>query len=175
MCIDRMDGDYPVKAAGVEIGGLLPIHTGGAPFAMLSHVPDEAINALLMQPLPPGTARSDADPDSIRRRIKEVRRTGYAVGDEDAIEFVVAVGAPVFGQGDEVIGGISVGGIKPRYDEKRIAETAVLVRQAAAAISAGLRHVRAGASGGKLTEQQAAEGGPDGDARRDQPRRVRGG
>ncbi|MDB5376916.1 MAG: transcriptional regulator, IclR family [Rubritepida sp.] len=142
LCIDRADGDFPIKAAGVEIGGLLPIHAGGAPFAILSHLPAEEIEQLLAGPLAVTTSRTETDPAVLRARMAEVRACGFAVGDGDAIEFIVAVGAPVFGAEGQVLGAISVGGIEQRYGAARRQEIAGLVVEAAADISARCGHAR---------------------------------
>lgn len=142
MCIDRFDGDCPVKPAGVEIGGLLPIHCGGAPFTILSHLPEPEVEAILAGPLTRMTPRTVTDPDCIRRHMAQVRAQGYAVGDEDAVEYVVAVGAPIFGGNHQVIGALSIGGIKPRYGDERITEIVTHVRKAAEELTMALGHAR---------------------------------
>lgn len=121
LCIDRRDGDYPIRTAGVQVGGRLPLHCGGGPMALLSFAPPEVIREVLHRPLEACTPRTVTDPAAVMRRIEEVRKRGYAVGDQDAFEYVVAIGAPIIHDG-KLLAALSVGGIKPRYGKKRIAE-----------------------------------------------------
>lgn len=125
LCIDRRDGDYPIRTAGVEVGGRLPLHCGGGPMALLSFAPAEVVDAVLAAPLRAATARTVVEPASVRRRIAAVRARGFAVGDEDLFDYVVAIGAPIIHEG-RLVAALSVGGIKPRYDADRIAEVGKL-------------------------------------------------
>jgi DNA-binding IclR family transcriptional regulator len=142
LCLDREDGDYPVRTAGVQIGGRLPLHCGGGPFAILSFAPTEIVDTTLSQPLAAFTARTVVDPVRIRRRVIEVRTRGYAVGDQDAFDYVVAVGAPIFDAHAELVGALSVGGIKPRYKADRIALVGRMVQAAAFRVSERLGYRR---------------------------------
>lgn len=138
MCIERRDGNAPVRPAGVDIGESLQFNTGGAPLALLSFMPDEERERFLNGTLPQPTNRSTVNVRDLRKRIDKVREAGYAVGDEDAIEYVVAVGAPIFGRNQNLVGALSVGGIKPRYTAKKIREVAVIVCEATNRISSML-------------------------------------
>ena len=146
MCIERRDGNAPIRPAGVDIGESLHLNTGGAPLALLSFMPDEDRERFLRGELPRPTKRSATSVAELRKRIDAVRRAGYAVGDEDAIEYVVAVGAPIFGPDRRLLGALSVGGVKQRYTPARIREVSSLVVEAAGRISSmlGGRPYRAG-------------------------------
>ncbi len=135
LCIDRFDGDYPVRVEGMEVGRRLPLNSGGGPLALLSFSPREIIEAVLARPLPARTQQTITDPVKLRARIQEVQRAGYAVGEEDAFEHLVAVGAPIFGSERRLMGAISLGGIKPRYDGPRISALAKKIVSVANAIS----------------------------------------
>lgn len=138
MCIERRDGDAPVRPSGVDIGGCLQLNTGGAPLAILSYLPQAERERFLKGALPKPTSRSVADRIQLAKRITQVRRLGYAVGDEDAIEYVVAVGAPIFGHGQQLLGALSVGGIKPRYTARKIQEVTAIVCEATGRLSSML-------------------------------------
>lgn len=138
MCIERRDGNAPIRPAGVDIGESLQFNTGGAPLALLSFMPDEDRERFLNSTLPRPTNRSTVNVRDLRKRIDEVRKAGYAIGDEDAIEYVVAVGAPIFGRNQSLVGALSVGGIKPRYTVEKIRQVAEIVCEAANRISSML-------------------------------------
>ena len=130
LCLERFDGNYPVRVAGVEVGGRLPLHCGGGPLALLGFSQNELVERVLSKPLPRRTAHTLVTRQALRRCISETRARGYAIGNQDAFEYVVAVGAPIFNPAG-LVGSISVGGIEPRYRASRIAEIGRLVRGAA--------------------------------------------
>ena len=139
LCVDRVEGRAPVIVAGSQIGSRLPLHCGGAPFAILAFSDDAFIDEVLSRPLTKATPRTTIDPTAIRQRIADTRARGFSIGDEDLFKYVGAVGAPFFGPGGHMLGAISVGGIKPRYDATRVLEIGARLRDAAAALSASLR------------------------------------
>jgi DNA-binding IclR family transcriptional regulator len=138
LCIDRFDGDYPIQQTALTMGKTMPLHVGGGPFALFSHMPEERREAILRKPLQAATRSTVTDVKQIRKRMEHVRRVGFSVGDEDAIEYLLAIGVPIFGSLGRVIGALSVGGLKQRYPKHRIAEVAKLAVEAGAKISARL-------------------------------------
>jgi len=138
LCVDRVDGKAPVIIAGSQIGARLPLHCGGAPFALLAFSSNQYIDDYLRTPLSKKTPKTVVEPNAVRKRIEEARRRGYTVGDEDLFEHVVAVGAPVFGLGGRMLGSLSIGGIKPRFDRARIKQVGEILRHATDFLSRNL-------------------------------------
>ena len=138
ICIDRIDGDFPIQQTALTMGKTMALHVGGAPFVLLSHMSSEHVEAVLREPLPRFTPSTVVDPIKIRKRIERVRKIGYAVGDEDAIEYLVAIGVPIFGYSGRVVAAFSVGGLKQRYPKDRIEEVAKLAIAAGEEISTRL-------------------------------------
>lgn len=138
LCIDRIDGDFPIQQTALTMGKTMALHVGGAPFALLSHMPSDRVELVLRDPLPQLTPSTVVDPIKIRKRIERVRKIGYAIGDEDAIEYLIAIGVPIFGYGGRVVAALSVGGLKQRYSQRRIEAVAKLALAAGEEISAKL-------------------------------------
>jgi len=138
ICIDKVDGDLPIQANVMSIGTTLPLHCGGAPRIILAHLPRERQEAVLAAPLLKRANATNVDPDSIRARIASDRERGYAIGDEDVAELVIAVGAPIFGQGGRLEGAISVGGLKHTYTPDRLRRVAAEAVATARTISSRL-------------------------------------
>jgi DNA-binding IclR family transcriptional regulator len=134
LCVDRKEGDAPIITLGTHVGSRPLLHCGGGPFAILAFSPDDFIDEYLARPLERVTPRSVVDPKRIRARIQEARARGYTVGDEDLYEHVVAIGVPIFGPTGTLLGSISVGGVKPRYTDKRIKEVGEWLLKAARAL-----------------------------------------
>jgi len=124
------------------VGKTWPLHVGGAPFCIFSYLPEERRETLLSNPLPALTEQTVTDPEQIRERMQQVRSRGYSVGKEDALDYLVAIGAPVFGHDGRILGAISVGGLTQRYPDERVEEVARLACAAAAEISDKLGYRR---------------------------------
>ncbi|WP_151449144.1 IclR family transcriptional regulator [Lacisediminimonas profundi] len=137
VCIDRKEGRYPLRSSGTQVGTRLPLHCGGGPQAILSFSPDSYIDHYLStSPLEKRTAKTLTDPKLIRAQIAKTRARGYAVGNQDLFEYVVAIGVPIFAADGALLGSISIGGLVQRYDNKRIKEVGEWLAASAQKISA---------------------------------------
>jgi hypothetical protein len=58
----------------------------------------------------------------LRRDIEQTREQGYALSHEDVTIGVAALGVPLFDYRGEVIGGLSLAGITPRWTPGHMAE-----------------------------------------------------
>ncbi|SHM82028.1 IclR family transcriptional regulator [Bradyrhizobium lablabi] len=135
LCIEKVDGDFPVLANVMTIGRTLPLHCGAAPFVLLANMRAEQQEQILRGPLVARTPVTIIEPEKIRSRIAAVAANGYAIGDEDVAEYVIAVGVPLFGAGRRLAGALSVGGLKQRYGTDHLAKVISLTLAAAKKIS----------------------------------------
>jgi IclR family acetate operon transcriptional repressor len=131
LCINRKEGNSQILSLGTQIGSRLALHCGGGPFALLAFSSDEFIDRYLSQKLEKCTSKTVTDPRKIRARIQEARECGYTVGNEDLFDHIVAVGVPIFDQSGLLLGSVTVSGVAPRYNAKRIKQTADWLRNAA--------------------------------------------
>lgn len=94
--IERLPGER-LHMLAVKLGGVLPLHVGAAPRALLAFEPesfwDEYFAAV---PLESWTAKSPTAEDAVRRLLDEVRSSGVSFSDGDVVEGVATVAAPVF-------------------------------------------------------------------------------
>lgn len=127
LCVARIEGDSPTNVVGTRIGSRAPLHCGGGPFAILAFSSDESIEDYLSRPLDKRTDKTIVDPALIWARIEETRQRGFAVGDEDLFPYIVAVAVPVFEPDGRLLGAVSIGHLKQRYDHARIAEVGALL------------------------------------------------
>lgn len=138
VCLDRVDGEYPLIGRSNQVGNRLPLHTGGASFALLAFNTDDFVDAYLSLPLEKITPYTITEPAAVRARIAEARRLGYTVGDEDQALHTVAVGVPLFSPEGVLVAAMSVGGIKQRFDSKRCAELGQFIIEKAREFSKSL-------------------------------------
>lgn len=135
LCVDRKDNNSQIISMGTQIGSRQPLHCGGGPFAILAFSSEAFINDYLSRELQKRTAKTVTDPEKIRARIQEARKRGYTIGDEDMFEHVVAVGVPLYDKDNLLIGSVSLSGVKPRYNAKKIREAADCLLSLASRVS----------------------------------------
>ena len=136
LCVDKRDSTQSVRLVAV-LGRSFPLHAGAVPKAILANLPEEELQAVLstVGTLPQYTDSTIIDRDRLSELLEEIRGQGYAVSDEDFDSAARGVGAAIFGEDGEVVGGISVGGPSYRVDHDVLTRFAQLVRAAAEDIS----------------------------------------
>ena len=108
---------------------------------MLAFSEPEIIDAALERPVQPRTRFSVVDPALVRARLETIRSDGYAISHRDVHEETIGIGAPVFGPGRVVVGGISVGASASDWRGIEPADLARRVLRAAAELSQSLGYV----------------------------------
>lgn len=112
VCLERVSVGARIKVLELEIGASQPLHIGGAPRALLAFDEAKLLPGVLRAGLTGRTAASLTDEDALRSDLAATRARGYAISDEDSTVGVGALGAPIFGEGNRVVGAISLGGIR---------------------------------------------------------------
>ena len=131
VCLERVTVGARIRVLELEIGGSQPLHIGGAPRALLAFDEDALLPGVLAAGLIPRTSASIATEEELRADLAATRDRGYAVSDDDSTVGVAALGAPVFGHGERVVGAISLGGIREDVLPPRPEHVAALLRTAA--------------------------------------------
>jgi DNA-binding IclR family transcriptional regulator len=137
LTLDEVAGSYLMSVAQ-DIGSRWPLHATSTGKALLAHLPEMELEALLRRPLTSFTSKTLTEPASLRRQLAQIRRQGYAIADEELEVGFVAVGAPVFNHNGEVVAAISLGGPNARLTAQKRPALAALVKEAAGRISARL-------------------------------------
>ncbi len=132
--IERLDCDQPLTLRA-QIGSRRPIHCTAAGKAFMGFIPDREIDAILAGELPAFTPRTVTLADAIRQQLVEVRRNGFAWDDEEFLEGVRCVAAPVFGIERRVVGVISLAAPTVRTSWERLWRLGADVRSAAEEVS----------------------------------------
>jgi DNA-binding IclR family transcriptional regulator len=134
LILDEVQGSH-LLGSGQWIGTRWPAHATSTGKALLAALPDAARHEMLAGPLARPSARTLVDPDVLEEQLREIRRRGYSVADEELEPGFVAVGAAVFNFTGEAVGAVSAGGPALRLTPERIPHLAALVMDTAACIS----------------------------------------
>jgi DNA-binding IclR family transcriptional regulator len=91
-----------------EVGIVIPAHATALGKAMLAFRPEETERMLAAGELRSMTGETLSSPDDVRRQLEEVRATGIAREQDEAVLGEGAVASPVFDSWGDVVGAIGV-------------------------------------------------------------------
>jgi DNA-binding IclR family transcriptional regulator len=128
VCILVQESHSALRVAP-ETGRVLPLHAGASVQVLLAFLPEDEQRLVLSRPLQRLTPRTLADPAGLLRRLRTIRRRGYAVSRGEAYPGAVGIAAPIFGPDGRVMASLAVSGPAQRMTAKRaaIAEATVLL------------------------------------------------
>ena len=115
-----------------------PMHASGIGKALLSLYSQERLDRMLRRrTLEKFTEQTIVDPDALRRELKDIRRKGYAVDNEERTMGMRCVAAPIIDLHGEAVAGISVSGPTHRMTQSRLEQISLLVSEGALNLSQG--------------------------------------
>ncbi len=138
--IDQVDTPNPVSVRDWT-GSRVPMHAVSSGQVLLAFRPPAALERYLERPLERFTARTITDPDTLRERLRAIRRDGYAWVCEEFDEGINSVAAPIADTSGEVVAAVHLHGPSYRFPTAGTdASVGDGVVGAAARIARSLRH-----------------------------------
>jgi len=119
VCLERLDGNQPIKILALDVGKSLPLSVGGAPMALLAFNEETLLPKVLASGLPRLTERSVTSEAELRERLAEIRWQGYAMSEEDVTEGICAIGVPILDGEGKAVAAISLAGLAERFKSPR--------------------------------------------------------
>jgi DNA-binding IclR family transcriptional regulator len=118
---------YLYKATGEQavetlsgVGKQQPMHSTSLGKTILAYLPQDRTERLIeSMELERFTSNTTTSADTLRTELEEIRQRGYGIDDEENIEGLRCVSAPVE-NGDTVLGAISITGPLSRFTDNRI-------------------------------------------------------
>jgi DNA-binding IclR family transcriptional regulator len=112
-----------------QVGKHLPLHCTGIGKVLVADLPEETIGRLMGQSFPRYTENTITNLADLLKHLRQVRKNGYAVDNEELISGVKCVAAPVFNYRGEVVAGVSLSTTSSLMDKTAIRKlTEELVR-----------------------------------------------
>lgn len=140
VCIDQIEGTYPIQARTLDIGGRRPLGCGAGGLALLLELPDDEIERVIAINSPRFPAVGRITPERMREAIRKSRKAGYAVNEEDILPGVTGIGVALRPTQGRAYAAISLAGISARFEGRRRAELVAMLQKEARALA---RHVSA--------------------------------
>lgn len=110
--IAKVDGAHAIRMNSY-IGWRGPLHATAVGKAMLAFAEAGLIQTVLSQPLERFTDRTITDPAALKADLKQIKKQGYAIDDQELLEGLVCVAAPVVTR-DRLWGAVSISGPESR-------------------------------------------------------------
>jgi DNA-binding IclR family transcriptional regulator len=79
VCLERVEGRYPIRAVTSHVGGRRPIYVGAGGLALLSQCDDKEVEYLLKASEREITGHAGMTIDGLHRAIERTRARGYAI------------------------------------------------------------------------------------------------
>ena len=115
VCIENVEGTYPIRPRSISIGEQMPYNAGAMPLALLAFLSDEDQERLLASPLPKFAPGTLCDPAHLRARCKQIHATGVSYSQGEVVPGTAAIASPVFRSGDSpLVASIGVTGLTER-------------------------------------------------------------
>jgi DNA-binding IclR family transcriptional regulator len=102
------------------------LHFSATGKSILAHLPEERVEEIIDRyGLVRKTANTITDREALLAELETIRERGYAYNDEEEIEGLQAIGAPVLNRHGKVLGSVSVSGPRRRMEETEYHEMVV--------------------------------------------------
>lgn len=161
--IEKYSSPQPV-GLDPPLGGVLPLHSTGVGKALLAYQDEDFLRRLAeSQGLARYTAHTITSLPQLKKELARVREEGYAVDNEEVVEGLRCVAAPVFDHAGRVQAAFSVAGPATRLTPARVPGIARLVCETSQQISYrlgfGSEPPSAARGGDSATERAESDGG----------------
>jgi DNA-binding IclR family transcriptional regulator len=115
--IDKIESPETIRI-GLNIGKRLPAYCTGLGKVILAYLKKEKLNKLLQEhPLKRYTKNTICDKDELIKHLEQVRKQGYSIDNEEYIDGLKCIAAPVMNYKGEVVAAISIAIPSIRYGD----------------------------------------------------------
>jgi len=141
--VDKREGRGMIRISS-DVGWRRPLHYGMLGMVLMAYMDPGHVSQILKQtPLEPHTPYSIIDNHAFSLRLEEIRKNGYVLEKEEAVEGIVGIAAPVRDYSRKVIAAIGAALPLVKTSSKKDLDRIVrLVREACDAISSDLGYLK---------------------------------
>lgn len=132
--IDR-ESSSATLSVNTQIGEREPLHCTALGKAYLAAISNEELDDLLEDPLQQFTIRTIKSIDELKSKLKEIRKKGYAVDNEEYIDGVRCIASPILNQLNSPVALIGCSGPKHRISLSKCKEYGNYVKNLSIEIS----------------------------------------
>jgi DNA-binding IclR family transcriptional regulator len=138
VCLDRIEGPFPIRSFTGDIGGKVPLGLGQGSLAILAYLPEDEQEAVIRFNMPRLLDRGFLDEASLRTSLARTRDLGWVNLNTGLIPGMVGVGVPLFDAESRVVAALSVGTQAERLNAERLPHVVKMLQTEAQTIAARL-------------------------------------
>ncbi|XOC80494.1 IclR family transcriptional regulator [Microvirga sp. M2] len=131
VCLDRVEGPFPIRTFTGDIGGKVPLGIGQGSLAILSYLPEDERETIIRFNVPRLLDRGGFDEVGLRMEIETVRRTGFASLNTGLIPGMAGVGVPILDTEGRAVAALSIGTLSNRLEGDRLPLVVALLQKEA--------------------------------------------
>lgn len=132
--IEKKECTKSIKTS-TKIGARLPAYTTADGKMMLCYIDIEKIKNYLPKKIPKYTENTITNKTEFIKRLEEIKKNGYTIDNEEFVEGIKCVAAPIFDHEGNVRFSLSTTGPAFRMTDERIKELVIIIKEAANEIS----------------------------------------
>lgn len=132
--IEEIKSTYSIKIFAHK-GRINPVHSTSSGKVLLAHKSTEEIEAFLSTRLEKTTAKTIIDKDTLRQQLMQIREVGYSYIENEYIDGIFSVAAPVRDYSNEVIAAVALVGPTQRINKEKTQQYIKMVSETAKKIS----------------------------------------
>ncbi|MEQ1881059.1 MAG: IclR family transcriptional regulator [Burkholderiales bacterium] len=118
VCVDRVVGDFPIRANYIELGSRRPLGIGAGPMALLAWRPDSEIEVILPLVAPRLANYPKITLPWLQQEIRDSRGRGHALFLNMLVEQMSGVGVPILSPDGNSVGALSIAAITERISSR---------------------------------------------------------
>jgi DNA-binding IclR family transcriptional regulator len=120
LCLDRVEGPFPIRTFTGDIGGKVPLGIGQGSLAILSYLPEGERETIIRFNVPRLLDRGSFDEVGLRMQIENVRKKGFASLNTGLIPGMAGVGVPILDSEGRAVAALSIGTLSERLEGDRL-------------------------------------------------------
>ncbi|QHE85498.1 IclR family transcriptional regulator [Hydrogenophaga sp. BPS33] len=130
VCMDQVQGTYPMRAGYLAPGRRLPLGAGSAGVAFLGAMPEQEADAVIDANAPRLLGMGRMELDDVRQQVRLARRQGYALVTNVVFEGTGGIAVPVRDADGRPVAVLSIAGLVSRLQAREAQLAAMLLREA---------------------------------------------
>lgn len=138
ICVERFEGDYPIKTLTLDVGDRRPLGVGAGSMALLAFQSDEFVSRAIAANAAAVKATWGFASAELSEFVEETRRKGFAYNPGRVAPGMTAIGVPILGANGDAVAALGVGAITSRMTQERSANIVTWMLEEAREIEASL-------------------------------------
>lgn len=134
VCLDRIEGPFPIRSFTGDIGGKVPLGIGQGSLAILAHLPEAEREAVIRFNMPRLLDRGFLDEAALRHALAIAREQGWVNLNTGLIPGMAGAAVPVCDAEGRAVAALSIGTLAERLREDRLPNVISILRTEAQAL-----------------------------------------